>query len=225
MLSRFSTAAAGLLGVLAAAGVLLGWRILGSWSGLVDTTYGRLLLVKVGIALIVGAVAAFNRYRVLPGVTDGPHEARRRATYVVRRVVVLEAALLVGLLGVTGFLVEQPPRAEPAAVPVAPATNVAKVIVDDLQVLAVLDAAPGRQRQLTIQIQDLSGEPVDVAARPEVSLRSTDLDLGTVPVTPTGAGTFLATVTFPKPGEWEVQVSLRIDEFENPVTTLTVVVD
>jgi copper transport protein len=114
LLRRFSTVAAALLAVLAAAGVLLGWRILGSWSGLVDTPYGRLLLVKVGIALVVGAIAAFNRYRVLPRVGDGPDEARRRATYAVRRVVLLEAVLLVGLLGVTGFLVEQPPRAEPA---------------------------------------------------------------------------------------------------------------
>ncbi len=225
VLSRFSTVAAALLAVLAGAGVLLGWRILGSWTGLVDTTYGRLLLVKVGIALVVAAVAAVNRYRVLPRVTDGPHETRRRATYAVRRVVVLEAALLVGLVGVTGFLVEQPPRAEPVAVPAASTTNVAKALVEEVQVLAVLDAVPGRQRQLTVQIQDLSGEPIDVVARPEVSLRSGDLDLGAVPVTPTGAGTFLATVTFPRPGEWEVQVSLRIDEFVNPVTTLTIQVD
>lgn len=225
LLSRFSTVAAALLAVLAGAGVLLGWRILGSWSGLVDTTYGRLLQVKVGIALVVGVVAAFNRYRLLPRVADGPHEARRRATYAVRRVVVLEAALLVGLLGVTGFLVEQPPRAESAALPAAPASAVARAVVGDLQVLAVLDPSPGRQRRLLVQVQDLSGEPVDLRERPEVSLRTTDVDLGTVPVTPTGAGTFLATVTFPKPGEWEVQVSLRIDEFENPVTTLTVDVD
>ncbi|MDZ5622905.1 copper resistance protein CopC [Nocardioides bizhenqiangii] len=222
VLSRFSTVAAVLLGVLAGAGVLLGWRILGSWSGLWETTYGRLLLVKVAIALVVGAVAAFNRYRVLPRVGAGPHEARRRATYAVRRVVVLEAALLVALLGVTGFLVEQPPRAESAAVPVAPTSEVARAVVGELQVLAVLDEEPGRQRQLLVQVQDLAGEPVDLAERPTVSLRSADVDLGTVPVTPTGAGTFQATVTFPEPGEWEVQVSLRVDEFDNPVTTLTV---
>jgi copper transport protein len=225
LLSRFSTVAAVLLGILAAAGVLLGWRILGSWSGLWETTYGRLLLVKVGIALVVGAVAAFNRYRLLPRAADGPHEARRRATYAVRRVVLLEAALLVGLLGVTGFLVEQPPRSEAAITPAAPASNVARAVVDDLRVLAVLDGTPGRQRQLLVQVQDLAGEPVELRERPEVSLRSDDVDLGTVPVTPTGAGTFLATVTFPEPGKWEVQVSLRIDEFTNPVTTLSVDVD
>lgn len=224
VLSRFSTVAAGLLAVLAGAGALMGWRILGSWSGLVDTTYGRLLLVKVAIALLVGGVAAWNRYRLLPRVSAGPHEARRRATYAVRRVVLLEGALLVGLLGVTGFLVEQPPRAEPTAAPAASST-VARAVADDLQVLATLDATAGRQRQLLVQVQDLSGEPVDLHARPEVSLRSSDVDLGTVPIVPTGAGTYAADVTFPSAGEWEIQVSLRVDEFENPVTSLTIDVD
>lgn len=222
LLARFSTVAAALLAVLAGAGALLGWRILGSWSGLVDTTYGRLLLVKVGIALVVAAVAAWNRFRLLPRVTAGAHEARRRATYGVRRVVAIEALLLVGLLGVTGFLVEQPPRAASAAPPAAPSTNVARVVVGDLQVLAVLDTTEDRRRQLLVQVQDLAGEPVELHARPDVSLRGPDLDLGAVPVTPTGVGTFAATVTFPTPGEWEVQVSLRVDEFDNPVTSLTV---
>lgn len=224
LLSRFSTVAAGLLVVLAGAGALLGWRILGSWGGLVDTTYGRLLLVKVGIALVVAAVAGWNRCVLLPRVTDGPHEARRRATYAVRRVVLLEGTLLVALLGVTGFLVEQPPRAEPAAA-TAPASTVAKAVVDDLQVLATLDAGEGRQRQLVVQVQDLGGEPVDLHTRPDVVLRSADVDLGAVPVVPTGAGTFVADISFPTAGEWEVQVSLRIDEFENPVTTLSVEVE
>lgn len=224
LLSRFSTIAAGLLVVLAGAGALLGWRILGSWGGLVDTTYGRLLLVKVGIALVVAAVAGWNRFVLLPRVTDGPHEARRRATYAVRRVVLLEGTLLVALLGVTGFLVEQPPRAEPAAA-TAPASTVAKAVVDDLQVLATLDAGEGRQRQLVVQVQDLGGEPVDLHTRPDVVLRSADVDLGAVPVAPTGAGTFVADISFPTAGEWEVQVSLRIDEFENPVTTLSVEVE
>ncbi len=225
VLSRFSTVAAGLLLVVAGAGTLLGWRILGSWSGLFDTGYGRLLLVKVGIALVVAAAAAWNRFRLLPQVTGGPHEARRRATYAVRRVVVLEAGLLVGLLGVTGFLVEQPPGGEPVAAAPTAASDVAQAVAGNLKVLAVLDATPGRQRQLMVQVQDPSGEPVDLHARPEVSLRSADVDLGVVSVVPTGTGTYVANVNFPAAGEWTVQVSLRISEFENPVTTLTIDVE
>ena len=54
VLARFSAVAAGVLGLLVVSGTLLGWRIIGSWSGLFGTTYGRLLLIKVGV---VGLVA------------------------------------------------------------------------------------------------------------------------------------------------------------------------
>jgi copper transport protein len=222
LLTRFSTVAGTLLAVLAGAGALLGWRILGSWSGLVDTTYGRLLLVKVGIALVVVGVAAWNRYRLLPRVADGPHETRRRSSYVVRRVVVVEAVLLVGLLGVTGFLVQQPPGAEVTRAPAAAATGVAVATVGDLRVLADLEAGDGRQRRLTLPVQDETGAPVDLVGIPVVAVRSADVDLGRVPVVPVAAGIYAAEVTFPATGEWEVQVSLPVSEFEKPVTTLTI---
>jgi copper transport protein len=54
-----------------------------------------------------------------------------------------------------------------------------------------------------------------------VELRSGRLDLGRVPVAPSDAGTYRAVVLLPRPGRWEVQVSLRVSRFENPVTTLT----
>ncbi len=223
LVTRFSAVAAGLLALLAVTGTLLAWRILGSWGGLVEVTYGRLLLVKIGIALVVVAVAAWNRYRLVPQVTDdGGHDGRRRAAYVVRRAVALEAVLLVGLLGVTGFLTEKPPGGEPPAPAAAAGTGVVTAAADDLRVLAVLDGRAGRQRLLTVQVQDDAGEPIDLLDAPEVSLRSGDVHLGRVAVEPTAAGTYVAAVTFPTLGEWEVQVSLRADEFTNPVTTLTV---
>ena len=40
---------------MAGAGTFLAWRILGSWAGFVETAYGRLLLTKIGIALVVAA--------------------------------------------------------------------------------------------------------------------------------------------------------------------------
>jgi len=200
----------------------MGWRILGAWAPLVDTTYGRLLLVKVGVALVVVAVAAWNRYRLLPRVTGSGHDAGRRASYVLSRAVVLEAALLVVLLGVTGFLTSEPPRGAGADAPVTADTGVATAVADDLRVLAVLDTGSGRQRRLLVQVQDLTGEPVDLLDAPTVALRTDEVDLGSVPVTPVAAGTYAADVTFPTLGEWQVQVSLPRGEFENPVTTLTI---
>lgn len=222
LLARFSTLAATVLGTLAVTGVLLGWRILGSWQLLVETTYGRLLLVKVAIALLVAALAAWNRFGLLPRTGDrAGHDERRRVALLVRRSVAAEALLLVGLLGVTGFLVEQPPRAEAAGPRPAAGTGVVTAEAgDDLRVLAVLDPGTGLRRRLQVQVQDAAGEPVDLRGAPEVSLRSGEVDLGRVPVAPLAAGTYAATITFPTAGEWEVQVSLPVSEFDNPVTTL-----
>jgi copper transport protein len=53
-----------------------------------------------------------------------------------------------------------------------------------------------------------------------VQLRSGGLDLGSVPLVETDAGTYRAEVLLPRPGVWEVQVSLRLSRFESPVTTI-----
>ncbi|WP_377321586.1 copper resistance CopC/CopD family protein [Pimelobacter simplex] len=222
LLTRFSTLAAGLLAALALSGVLLGWRIVGSWSRLFGETYGRLLLVKVALVLVVAAIAAVNRYRLLPRVTgDTGHDVRRQGAALVRRTVVAEAALLVAVLGVTGFLTQKPPGGEPpAAAPTADTGVVTGVASDDLKVLAVLDPGPGLQRRLIVQVQNLAGDPLDLHDAPAVALRTSSVDLGEVPLTPTGSGTYAADVVFPTTGTWKLQVSIRVDEFTSPVTTV-----
>jgi copper transport protein len=221
VVSRFSTVAAGVLALLVASGTLTGWRILGSWDALFGTTYGRLLIVKVGIALLVVAIAAWNRYRLLPRVSTAVgHDEGLVAAGLVRRTVVAEACLLLAVLGVTGFLVNQPPREQPEAAAPRPG-RVESVVVGDLRVLATL--TPGKQgpNTVTVQIQDQAGDPVDAFAAPEVSLASDEVDLGVVPVTPVGAGTYAAEAVIPAPGVWRVQVSLKASEFDNPVVTLS----
>ncbi|WP_418063698.1 copper resistance CopC/CopD family protein [Pimelobacter simplex] len=222
LLTRFSALAAGLLAALALSGVLLGWRIVGSWSRLFGETYGRLLLVKVALVLVVAAIAAVNRYRLLPRVTgDTGHDVRRQGAALVRRAVVAEAALLVAVLGVTGFLTQKPPGGEPpAAAPTADTGVVTGVASDDLKVLAVLDPGPGLQRRLIVQVQNLAGDPLDLHDAPAVALRTSSVDLGEVPLTPTGSGTYAADVVFPTTGTWKLQVSIRVDEFTSPVTTV-----
>lgn len=233
VLARFSTVGASVLGALAITGLLIGWRILGSWSALFGETYGRLLLVKVGIAAVVAAIAGWNRFRLVPAVTgSGGHDGARRGAGLVRRAVAAEGCLLVALLAVTGFLVVQAPKDEPFAVAgPAAAEPVPAVVVGDVRVLALVSDGPGLQRALTVQLQDEQGEPIDLYGAPAVSLRTAggsgdaDVDLGEIPVEPIASGTYRADVTFPLAGTWAVQVSVRADEFDNPVTTVEVEVD
>ncbi|MEU0783215.1 copper resistance protein CopC [Streptomyces sp. NPDC006173] len=65
VVTRFSRLALASVAVLAATGVYQSWRGLGSWDALTSTSYGRLLLVKVGaVALLLAGAALSRRWTV-----------------------------------------------------------------------------------------------------------------------------------------------------------------
>lgn len=61
---RFSRMAFGSVTVLALTGLYQSWRGLGSWDALVDTEYGRLLLIKIGCVVAMIGVAWISRSRI-----------------------------------------------------------------------------------------------------------------------------------------------------------------
>ncbi|MHA6761726.1 copper resistance protein CopC [Streptacidiphilus sp. PAMC 29251] len=58
---RFSTVALCSVTALVGTGIYQAWRGLGSWDALVTTTYGRLLLIKIGAVLVILASAWMSR--------------------------------------------------------------------------------------------------------------------------------------------------------------------
>ncbi|MFF4350534.1 copper resistance CopC/CopD family protein [Streptomyces sp. NPDC001530] len=58
---RFSRFAFGSVLTLVATGVYQSWRQVGSWSALADTTYGQLLLVKIGLVAVLVGIAWISR--------------------------------------------------------------------------------------------------------------------------------------------------------------------
>ncbi|WP_053746057.1 copper resistance CopC/CopD family protein [Streptomyces sp. NRRL WC-3618] len=58
---RFSRVAFGSVLALVATGVYQSWRQLGSWSALTDTSYGQLLLVKIGLVIVLVGIAYISR--------------------------------------------------------------------------------------------------------------------------------------------------------------------
>lgn len=222
VLARFSTLAAGSLALLVVAGSVMAWRIVGSWSTLFGTRYGTVLLVKIGIALLVMAVAAGNRWVLLPrtlaSAADG---AGQPVVHLVRRCVTLEASLLVVVLMLTGFLVSQSPE-PPARTTTATSGEFVSADVGDLTVLVLLTPPTPGRTTLHVHLEDAAGRPVTPYAEPVVSMRSDGIDLGSVPLRRSGRGVYTAPVVIPEPGDWKVQVSVRIDRFDNPVSTLTV---
>ncbi|MCX5247337.1 copper resistance protein CopC [Streptomyces sp. NBC_00201] len=58
---RFSQVAFSSVVALVATGVYQSWRQLGSWSAFTDTTYGQLLLVKIGLVVLLVGIASISR--------------------------------------------------------------------------------------------------------------------------------------------------------------------
>lgn len=57
VIPRFSQWALGAVVVIVGSGALLAWRLVGSWQALTNTSYGELLLVKIGLLALVLAAA------------------------------------------------------------------------------------------------------------------------------------------------------------------------
>lgn len=61
---RFSPIALGCVGVILLTGTYQAWRNVGTWSALFDTTYGRLLLIKIGAMCVLIALGYVARIRI-----------------------------------------------------------------------------------------------------------------------------------------------------------------
>ncbi|MDN4484145.1 copper resistance CopC/CopD family protein [Demequina lignilytica] len=107
--SRFGVVAAGAFVVVGAAGVALTWAIVDELSDLWATTWGIVLLVKVAVVLVVGAIGAYTHFSVVPRLNraaaaspdaGGEHDATH-----LRRAAVAEAWLFAAVVIATAVLV------------------------------------------------------------------------------------------------------------------------
>ncbi|GAB4086802.1 copper resistance CopC/CopD family protein [Myceligenerans cantabricum] len=223
VLGSFSTWAAGLLTVLVLAGTFLAWRIAGTWEALLDSGYGSLLLVKILATLVVIAVAAWNRFSLVPRLRTARRRDRGSPARLLVRATAVEAGVLVVVLLVTGFLVDRRPESDTATTSVGATPDGAResVQLDDISAQVVLDPLGVGPATLTVTLTDAAGAPTEGFEAPQLSLTSDEVDLGVVEVSSLGPGIYAGDVVVPTAGTWTVQLSLRTTEFDNPVETVT----
>ncbi|WP_155368029.1 copper resistance CopC/CopD family protein [Catellatospora vulcania] len=227
VLARFSAAAAGVLAALVATGSLLVWRILGSWTALVDTSYGQLVTAKIAVVLAAVAIAAWNRWSLLPRLHRAANKTGRQAhSRPVVRATAVEGAVLAVALLITGFLVDTSPEAgsRPASVSAETNPDTHTTTLGDIKVRASLTPLTRGSNTITLRLTSAAGEPTEGVAPPVVRLSSDGATLGDVPLTQVSAGLYTAQVMLPVAGMWRMQVSLRVSEFANPVGELEFVV-
>jgi putative copper resistance protein D len=115
---RFSRAALAIMLVLLASGAMNALAQVTSVAGLVGTTYGRLLLAKLGVLVAIVALAAVNRRRLLPALSGPGGAVGRPAMRRLAASIWLEAALALVLLAVVAAMsLTTPARHEPPVWP------------------------------------------------------------------------------------------------------------
>jgi putative copper resistance protein D len=98
--ARFGAAAVFVVGGLMAAGVTLLWILLGDFTALWGTTYGRYMIYKLAIVACLLCLAAFNKLRLTPRLRAGDSRAVRSLRASIR----LELLLGVVILAITATL-------------------------------------------------------------------------------------------------------------------------
>ena len=228
VVARFSGLAAGALALLVLAGSVLTWQFVGSWAALVDTAYGRLLLLKVGVVTIALLIAAWNRFSLVPRTrrSDDP-PSRHRAGRLVARSTAAEAAVLTAVVLVTGFLVDTSPEGTPARAATGRAAAAASDVagtrtatLGDVIVEANISPNTAGPTTVRLRLRHTGGGPAVGVESLTARLTSDSADLGEIALAFVAEGEYESELVLPAPGTWRLQVSIRRSEFVNPVTTL-----
>ena len=243
VVSRFSGVAAVAVVAVVATGVVQGFRQLGSIDGLRDTSYGRLLVIKVVLVAVVVVLGALSRSLlrrqleveapVLVG-TDGasteaeaddegwvppdPAELRRS----LRRSVGAEAVLAVVVLAVTSLLV----ASDPARTLEREGFSAGKVVQGTV-IEAV--AAPARTGPVDMHVyvsDPTFGLTTKLTATATLSLPAKGIPGVQVPLKPAGRGHWSAyDVDIPIKGTWRLDVTITIGTFDERRAAFTVSID
>ncbi|GGQ76881.1 transport integral membrane protein [Couchioplanes caeruleus subsp. azureus] len=216
ILPIWSRWAATAVAALIIAGVVQALIEVASFDGLFTTTYGRLILAKVGLAAVVIAMAAFSRKLV---------RSRRAETgpRTLRRVVLAELAVTAVVLGVTAALVQiPPPRTAEAAETGATSTTITQT-VSDARVSLQVDVFPATvgNNSLHLYAYTPDNKPLPVvewtatAALPAKGIEPIEVPL--LRITDFHA---IGDIALPMAGEWTFKFTVRTSEIDQ--STLTV---
>ncbi len=210
-----------------ASGVVQSVRQVGSGYALFHTTYGRTLLVKVGLVVLLVTLGAVSRSAV-PSARSLTRPWRRRPGPAVpglrrlRRSVLAELALALAVLGVTGLLVNAVPAAQAAAQPFSHSFQTLGIEVN----VIVDPARAGTGNTVHCYVLNSLGAS-EAIPELDVSLSLPSARLGplAVPLVVVGPGHYAAYgVDIPQGGSWVLTLTVRTSSFDEQevVTTFPV---
>lgn len=232
------------------AGVVLSIVQLSALGDLIDSAYGRAILLKALLTTAAVAVALVQRRRMTPrvaaavaGGTTAGHVGEApsghaddpdadHADRTVRRLIAVEVGLLVAVLAATGALAGygQPGRTSSSASASAPlATSpsgplIREITVDGRRLLRLeLDPGVAGANEVTVRVIGIDGRPDRHGRDPRLRLRGPEGRQLDVPLRRASRGRWIASgVALAPAGAWTARLQLRTSAFDEDDVTFEV---
>lgn len=176
------------------------------------TPYGYILAGKLALVSALLAVAAMNRWLLTAPVVSGEDAAVRR----MRRAILVEVVLISLIVGLAaGWRFTPPPRAVAASLSAEAAG--ATIVLADETIRAELVVAPALAgpNTVTVDLLDSTGQSATVR---QLSLSFANSAAGIaeieVPLLEADGRWSAETVLLPVAGDWQIEVTVRISDFE-----------
>ena len=211
VVARFSTLAGVAVAVLLASGAVQGIVEVRTFAHLLDTAFGRAVLIKIVVALGIVALGYVNRRRLLPALrrSDTPGRAGVR----LRRLLKVELALGALAIAVTGALSTYAPSIAVSSDPYA-----TSAVMGPLRLEATVDPAKVGPNQLHLYVFDRrTGAPFDETKEIRVTAALPEKGIAPISLVPhvAGPGHFVVDgASLTVKGKWAMSVVDRVSDFD-----------
>lgn len=224
-LLRFSTVALVSVTVIAISGTVQAIVEVNSFPALVDSAFGRAVLIK--IVLFAGLIwlGAHNRRRIIPALVERREgrEGPGRPGILARRNLRIEVVLVTIVLAVTAALVSYPP---PTASQSGPVSGSVAAGPDRLE-YTVDPARVGSNEIHVYLFDDRTGAPKEIKSL-ELSFSLPDSDIAPIEadVRKAGPGHYVApSAMLAVKGDWEARAAVRFSRFNEVLADFEVPVE
>ncbi|QLH73908.1 copper resistance protein CopC/CopD [Rhodopseudomonas palustris] len=210
-LRRFSKAIPLAIVALLISGIALAAIELGRIDALWQSDYGRVLIAKLALVVVLLALALWNRVRLTPLLLAGEATTVRR----MRASIAAELVLVIAILGVVGLWRFTPPPRSAVSQSTAPSEV---VHLHTERATATVTLAPARAGPVEIEVLLLqTAEEAPLAAQ-ALTVTLAKPDAGIEPLSAearkTADGPWRARLTAPVPGKWTLMLGILISDFE-----------
>ena len=215
VVARFSTLAGVAIAVLLASGIVQGLVEVRTVPNLVETAFGRAVLIKIVLFVGIVALGWINRRRLLPALERAARDGEPpgHAGLLLRRTLRAELLLGVAAIAATGALAGYAPSVAEGQGPYSGSADIGparlEVTVDPARVgpnemhVYLFDRRTGAQWDETVEL-------TATAEMPERGIEPIELE-----ATKAGPGHFLISgATFGVKGDWTVEIASRINDFD-----------